>query len=398
MNIQQWCTPYLKQANEEREYLHRFPELSYQEFETTNYIEQQLTQLGLVVERPLDTGCVAIIEGDIASDRVVALRADIDALPIQEEGEAKADFFSTRPGIAHCCGHDAHTANLLGVARVLAKHTSHISGKVLLIFQPGEETLPGGGRLLCETGWLQKYPIQQIFGLHTSPSHKVGTIATRPGELMAAPDEFHVTIHGVGGHAARPHEAIDPVVIAAECISAFQTIVSRSVDPTESAVVTIGRIEGGTAHNIIPEKLQLWGTIRSFSSATAKRIEQRMHQLCAGIAQAHSAEISLAINKGYPAVINDERAAKQVLNHAQSLFTSDKVVEMERPIMAGEDFSFYQQFFPGAFFFVGSGAQESDSTYVWHHPKYNVDPGFFETAMPLMVSLAIGGSGETEIE
>jgi amidohydrolase len=215
---------------------------------------------------------------------------------------------------------------------------------------------------------------------------------------MAAPDEFHVIIHGVGGHAARPHEAIDPVVIAAECISAFQTIVSRSVDPTESAVVTIGRIEGGTAHNIIPEMLQLWGTIRSFSSATAKRIEQRMHQLCAGIAQAHSAEISLTINKGYPAVINDERAAKQVLNHAQSLFTSDKVVEMERPIMAGEDFSFYQQFFPGAFFFVGSGAQESDSTYVWHHPKYNVDPGFFETAMPLMVSLAIGGSGEAEIE
>tara|TARA_B100000989_G_scaffold299011_1_gene291913 strand:+ start:513 stop:1709 length:1197 start_codon:yes stop_codon:yes gene_type:complete len=398
MNIQRWCTPHLKKAKEEREYLHCFPELSYKEFETTNYIEQQLIQLGFVVERPLETGCVAIIEGDIISDRVVALRADIDALPIKEEGEAKADFFSTRPGIAHCCGHDAHTANLLGVARVLAKHTSHVSGKVLLIFQPGEETLPGGGRLLCETGYLQKYLIQQIFGLHTSPLHKVGTIATRVGELMAAPDEFQVIIHGVGGHAACPHDTIDPVVIAADCISAFQTVVSRSVDPTESAVVTVGRIEGGTAHNIIPETVQLWGTIRTFSSATAQLVEQRMHQICRGIAQAHDAEVSLIINKGYPAVINDEKATKKVISHAHNLFGSDKVLEMERPIMAGEDFSFYQRYFPGAFFFVGSGAQESDSTYVWHHPKYNVDPGFFETAMPLMVSLAIGGSDKAEKE
>ena len=397
MNIKQWCAPYLKQAKEEREYLHRFPELSYKEFETTNYIEEQLVQLGFVVERPLETGCVAIIEGDIKSDRVVALRADIDALPIQEEGEAKAGFFSTNPGIAHCCGHDAHTANLLGVARVLAKHTAELSGRVLLIFQPGEETLPGGGRLLCETGWLQKYPIQQIFGLHTSPSHSPGMVATRPGELMAAPDEFHVIIRGVGGHAARPHEAVDPVVMAAECISSFQTIISRSVDPTESAVVTVGRIEGGSAHNIIPEMVQLWGTIRSFSSATAQRVEQRMQQICEGIAQAHEAEISLTINKGYPAVINDEKAARKVINHANHLFESDKVVEMERPMMAGEDFSFYQQYFPGAFFFVGSGAQESGSTYVWHHPKYNVDPGFFDAAMPLMVSLAIGELDKADV-
>ena len=398
MNIKQWCAPYLKQAKKEREYLHSFPELSYKEFETTNYIEHQLTQLGIAVERPLETGCVAIIEGDIISDRVVALRADIDALPIQEEGEAKADFFSTRSGVAHCCGHDAHTANLLGVARVLANHTSELSGKVVLIFQPGEEKLPGGGRLLCETGWLQKYPIQQIFGLHTSPSHSPGTIAIRPGELMAAPDEFQMMIRGVGGHAARPHEAVDPVVVAAECISSFQTIVSRSIDPTEAAVVTVGRIEGGTAHNIIPDMVQLWGTIRTFSSATVQRVEQRLQQICEGIAQAHEAEISLTINKGYPAVINDEKAAREVIKHANHLFEPDKIVELERPIMAGEDFSFYQQYFSGAFFFVGSGAQESDSTYVWHHPKYNVDPRFFVVAMPLMLSLALGESDKAGLD
>ena len=178
----------------------------------------------------------------------------------------------------------------------------------------------------------------------------------------------------------------------------FQSIVSRSIDPTEAAVVTVGRIEGGTAHNIIPEMVQLWGTIRTFSSATAQRVEHRMQQICEGIAQAHEAEISLIINKGYPAVINDEKAAREVIKHANHLFKPDKIVEIERPIMAGEDFSFYQQYFPGAFFFVGSGAQESDSTYVWHHPKYNVDPRFFGVAMPLMVSLALGESDEAGLE
>ena len=216
---------------------------------------------------------------------------------------------------------------------------------MLLIFQPGEEKLPGGGRLLCETGWLQKYPIQQIFGLHTSPSHSPGTIAIRPGELMAAPDEFQMMIRGVGGHAARPHEAVDPVLIAAECISSFQTIVSRSIDPTEAAVVTVGRIEGGTAHNIIPEMVQLWGTIRTFSSATAQRVEHRMQQICEGIAQAHEAEISLTINKGYPAVINDEKATREVIKHANHLFKPIKLWKLNDLLWQVKIFHFISNIF-----------------------------------------------------
>jgi amidohydrolase len=390
--LKTWCEPHFEDAVKEREFLHQHPELSYQEFKTTQYIVDELSKLDIRVERLLETGCVAIIEGAIPSERTIALRADIDALPIQEEGDAKKNFFSTNPGVAHCCGHDAHTANLLGAARVIAAHREQLVGRVILIFQPGEETLPGGGRLLCETGWLQKQNIQHIYGLHTSPSHDVGVIASRRGELMAAPDEFSVRIKGIGGHAARPHEAIDPIVIASECILALQTIVSRNVDPTEKAVITVGRIEGGTAHNIIPEEVRLWGTIRTFSKETVDLIERRMHELLAGLAKAHRAIIELDINKGYPAVINAAESSEILLNTAKALFGGENVEDMERPIMAGEDFSFYQQEFPGAFYFVGSGSKQTDSQYVWHHPKYNVDPGFFTTAMPMMVALAFGMS------
>lgn len=390
--LKTWCEPHFEDAVKEREFLHQHPELSYQEFKTTQYIVDELSKLDIRVERLLETGCVGIIEGAIPSERTIALRADIDALPIQEEGDAKKNFFSTNPGVAHCCGHDAHTANLLGAARVIAAHREQLVGRVILIFQPGEETLPGGGRLLCETGWLQKQNIQHIYGLHTSPSHEVGVIASRRGELMAAPDEFSVRIKGIGGHAARPHEAIDPIVIASECILALQTIVSRNVDPTEKAVITVGRIEGGTAHNIIPEEVRLWGTIRTFSKETVHLIERRMHELLAGLAKAYRAIIELDINKGYPAVINAAESSEILLNTAKALFGGEIVEEMERPIMAGEDFSFYQQEFPGAFYFVGSGSKQTDSHYVWHHPKYNVDPGFFTTAMPMMVALAFGMS------
>jgi amidohydrolase len=388
--IKSWCEPHLELVIKEREYLHQNPELSYQEYKTTQYIVDELSNLNIRVERLLDTGCIGIIEGDIPSDRTIALRADIDALPIQEEGDAKKDFFSTIPGVAHCCGHDAHTANLLGTARVLMEHVDQLEGRVILVFQPGEETLPGGGRLLCETGWLQKQNIQHIFGLHTSPSHDVGIIASRKGELMAAPDEFTIRIVGLGGHAARPHEAVDPIVIASECILSLQTIVSRNVDPTEKAVLTVGRVEGGSAHNIIPEEVRLWGTIRTFSKETAQVIEQRMHELLQGLAKAHRAVIELDINKGYPAVINDNHSSEVLHETALALFGSEKVEEMERPIMAGEDFSFYQQEFPGAFYFVGSGSEATDSQHVWHHPKYNVDPSFFSSAMPMMVALAFG--------
>ena len=374
---------------ENRRYLHQHPEVSYKEFETTKFIKSKLDELGIAYESPLETGCVGIIEGNKKSDRVIALRADIDALAMSEEGDFKKDFFSKNEGAAHCCGHDAHTSNLLGVARILMELKDEIEGTVLLVFQPGEEKLPGGGKLLCDTGFLQSKNVDAIYGLHTSPSHKPGKAAIRVGEFMASPDEIDIVITGKGGHAARAHEAVDPVVIASQFITAAQTIVSRSVDPTESAVVTIGKIEGGTAHNIIPEKVRMYGTVRTFSKDTKDLIEQRLHDLLKGITEAHGGGYSLDYRRGYPAVINSEAETMNVLETTQELFGNEAAIEVEHPSMAGEDFGFYQEIFPGAFFFVGSGSEESESTYVWHHPKYNVDDRFFLTAAPLMAALVL---------
>ncbi|MEO9885798.1 MAG: M20 family metallopeptidase [Balneola sp.] len=395
MSLHQQIKKLTKSLHQEmiatRRYLHQHPEVSYKEFETTKFIKAKLDELGISYESPLETGCVGIIKGGIKSDRVIALRADIDALAMTEEGDFKKDFFSKNEGAAHCCGHDAHTSNLLGVTKILTELKDKIEGTVLLIFQPGEEKLPGGGKLLCDTGFLQSKNIDAIYGLHTSPSHKPGTVATKSGEFMASPDEIDIVITGKGGHAARAHEAVDPIIMASQFISAAQTIVSRSVDPTESAVVTIGKIEGGTAHNIIPEKVQMFGTVRTFSKETKDLIEQRLHTLLKGITEAHGGSYSLKYRRGYPAVINSEIETVNILKTTKELFGESAALEVERPSMAGEDFGFYQEIFPGAFFFVGSGSEDSESTYVWHHPKYNVDDRFFLTAAPLMAALVFEG-------
>ncbi|HBQ61500.1 MAG TPA: amidohydrolase, partial [Balneolaceae bacterium] len=216
--IKELSDKYLPDAIKIRRYLHQHPDLSFKEFETTKFIKRELDKLGIPYESPLETGCVGILEGGQKSDRVIALRADIDALPIQEEGEAKSEFFSKNKGVAHCCGHDAHTANLLAAAKILKDLQDDIEGTVLLVFQPGEEKLPGGGKLLTETGFLQEKGVDAIFGIHTSPMHKAGTMATKVGPLMASTSEFEVEIIGKGGHAARAHETVDPVVLAAQYI------------------------------------------------------------------------------------------------------------------------------------------------------------------------------------
>ena len=385
--IKELADKYLPDAIKTRRFLHQYPELSFKEYETTKFIKAELEKLDIPYESPLETGCVGIIEGGIRSDSVIALRADIDALPIMEEGNAKQQFLSKNEGVAHCCGHDAHTSNLLAVAKILKDLQSDLKGKVLLVFQPGEEKLPGGGKLLSETGFLPKKGVDAIFGIHTSPMHAAGTIATKTGALMASTSEFEVEIIGKGGHAARAHEAIDPVVMAAQFINAVQTIASRNVDPTEPVVVTIGKVEGGTAHNIIPEKVKLWGTARTLSPETEELVVEKLHALAKGITEPVGGRYTLEFNPGYPAVINSEEEAKAVLKTAKDLFGEEAVIEMKRPIMAGEDFAFYQRHFPGAFFFVGSGSKQSDSEYPWHHPKYNVDDRFFEIAIPLMASL-----------
>lgn len=378
---------YQDRMVEIRRHLHRRPELSYQEKETTEFIIKTLDDLDIPTDRPLDTGCVGIIEGGIDSEQVVALRADIDALPIREEGAHKEAFISENEGAAHCCGHDAHTANLLGTAHILAELREEIKGTVLLIFQPGEEKLPGGGRLLCETGYLQQKGVDVIYGLHSNPNLSPGQIALRSGALMARPDEFEIEIIGRGGHAAAPHEAVDPIVIASQVVSQIQTIVSRSVDPTERAVVTVGKMTGGSAHNIIPEKVELLGTVRTFGEQTAYLIRDRLERIVRGVTEAGGATYNFAFNEGYPAVRNTGWATDIVTETARALLGDDNVKELDVPLMAGEDFAFYQQHFPGVFFFLGTGSEESGAVYPWHHPKYNIDENCFATGSALMASL-----------
>lgn len=373
-----------------RRYLHKNPEISFKEFDTTEYIIHELKKLGIEAERPLDTGCVGIIEGQ-KSDRVVALRADIDALAMAEEGDHKKEFVSERPGAAHCCGHDAHMANLLGTASILSEMQDEIDGKVLLIFQPGEETLPGGGRLLSETGFLQKHGVREIYGLHTNPNYKPGEIAVKPGPLMARPDEFEITIYGKGGHAASPHLTVDPIVLLGQVITQFQTIVSRSIDPTDPAVVTVGRVRAGTTYNVIPSKAEMVGTVRTFSQKNAYLIRDRMEAILKGITEAAGGNYVFAFNEGYPAVINDEKLTSHLFESAKALLGNSSVIELEKPIMAGEDFAFYQQHFPGTFFFLGSGSDEAESTWSWHHPRYNVDERCMLTGSALMASLVLKG-------
>lgn len=370
-----------------RRHLHRNPELSYKEFETTDFIAEKLQELNISVDRPLATGCVGTIEGGKSSEKVIALRADIDALPILEVGEHKKAFLSENKGVAHCCGHDAHTANLLGVAHILNDLKDEIEGKVLLIFQPGEEKLPGGGRLLCETGYLQEENVDVIYGLHSYPNLAPGQIATRKGPMMARPDEFKIEIFGQGGHAAAPHQATDPIVMAAQVVSQLQTIVSRNLNPTEPAVVTVGKINGGSAHNVIPEKVELLGTVRTFSTDTVQLIKRRMEQIVKGVTEAEGASYNFEFDYGYPAVTNTGWATDLVVDSAHQLLGEENVKLLDDPIMAGEDFAFYQEHFPGVFFFLGVGSDQAESTYSWHHPKYNIDEEAFMTGAALMASM-----------
>jgi amidohydrolase len=370
-----------------RRHLHRYPELSYQEHETTEFIIKQLDALDIAVDRPLETGCVGIIKGDKPSKKVVALRADIDALPIAEEGDHKNGFLSENEGVAHCCGHDAHTANLLGAAHILAELREEIEGTVLLVFQPGEEKLPGGGRLLCETGYLQEKGVDVIYGLHSYPELEAGEIAVKEGPLMARPDEFKIEVIGKGGHAASPHQAVDPIVMASQIVNQLQTIVSRNVNPVEPAVVTVGKIRGGSAHNIIPEKVELLGTVRTFAQETADKIKHRIEAIVKSVTEPSGGSYTFDFDYGYPAVTNAEWATNNLVHVARNILGEKQVHLLDDPIMAGEDFAFYQQEFPGAFFFLGSGSEKSDSRYSWHHPKYNIDEDCFLTGAALMASV-----------
>lgn len=358
--------------------LHAHPETAFQEFRTSDVIVSKLHHMGVdAVHRGLGgTGVVATIHGrdvtDAIAEKSVALRADMDALNMTEENDLP--YKSTVPGKMHACGHDGHVAMLLAAGQYLAK-TRHFDGTVYLIFQPAEEG-GGGADKMIKDGLFEKFPVKSVWGMHNWPSAKLGTIALRPGPMMAASDEVRISIRGKGSHAARPHLGNDPVVVAAHIIVAMQSIVSRNINPFDQAVVSLCVLRAGSAHNVIPESAEIGGTIRSFAPAVRDMLKQRVRDICAGLALAHGVTIDVAFGDGYPATVNSPDETRIATDVAVALLGAGHVDGNMEPSMGAEDFSFMLLRRPGCYIRLGTGVTDRDPGL--HHVKFN----FNDDAIP----------------
>jgi IAA-amino acid hydrolase len=358
-----------------RRQLHRFPELMYEEVKTSQLVRDTLDELGISYQSGIaETGVVATLgTGD---SPCVALRADMDALPIHEQTEVP--FKSEVDGKMHACGHDCHTAMLLGAAKLLRERESELTGTVRLLFQPAEEGGAGGKRMRDE-GVLENPNVERIFGLHVWPPLKTGTIGSRPGTFLAAAGELKITIHGKGGHAAKPHYCIDPVVASAKVITELQTIISRNLDPLDSGVVSITAIHGGQAYNVIPETVQMSGTIRALTMERLHWLQDRVKSLTTQVAAANDCEATIEFpGNAYPPTVNDGDVWNTVQDFAAELLGRDAVHEIP-PVMGGEDFAFYTERVPGCFVALGIRNEEAGCTHNVHHPLFKVD----EEALPI---------------
>ncbi|MFF2481921.1 amidohydrolase [Paenibacillus sp. NPDC058071] len=352
---------------EYRRHLHQYPELSNEEFETTAFIKSKLEEAGIrIVDYGLATGVIAEVGALPGNGPIVAIRADIDALPITEE--TGLPYASRIPGKMHACGHDFHTSAIIGTALLLKSKEQELNGTVRFIFQPAEEKAVGAQRVI-DSGALTG--VQAIFGMHNKPDLPVGTVGVKEGPLMAAADGFIIEVNGKGSHAAVPQAGLDPIVASAHIVTALQSIVSRNVSPLESAVVSVTKIIGGTTWNVIPEKAVMEGTVRTFGDEVRETVLARFEQTVVGVASALGLRASVKWIQGPPAVINDKRLA-DIAAAAAAPVGLKTIVPV--PSSAGEDFAFYQKAIPGVFVFMGtSGSQE------WHHPAFDLD----ERALPL---------------
>jgi amidohydrolase len=375
--IDELADQYFTKLLEIRRHLHMYPELSNQEFQTTNFINQELEKANIKrIHLKNQTGTAAEISGN--SGPIVALRADIDALPIQEESDLP--FRSVVGGIAHMCGHDVHTTITLGVGFILQELKHLIPGTVRLIFQPAEESEGGAEEMIAE-GLLND--VKAIIGLHNMPDLPVGTIGIKEGFLMASVDDFAIKIKGKGGHAALPEKAIDPIVIGSAVVNLLQTLVSRTISPKESAVITVGSFQSGNTNNVIPEFAVLKGTVRTSNETIRKQIQENFQTLVQNLVQSLGGEVEIDYQVLLPPVFNHSKVTSVVREAAISTVGVENIVTAEST-MGGEDFSFYQQKVPGSYIWLGSGNKEKDITYGWHHPKFTVDEDAIKIGVKLM--------------
>jgi amidohydrolase len=373
-----------------RRYLHQNPELSFEEEHTSQFIFETLESFGgLLLSRPTRTSVLARLKGAHPGP-VLAIRADMDALPIIEENTF--EFASNAPGKMHACGHDGHTAMLLGTAKILTAFKDKIHGEVRFIFQHAEELFPGGAQSMVDAGVMDG--VDSVIGIHLWSPLEVGKIAVRSGPFMAAPDTFFITIRGRGGHAALPHTTVDPVVIAAQVVTNLQHIVSRNMDPLESVVLSVTQFHAGTAHNIIPEIVELNGTVRSFKPELRTEVPRLMEQIVKGITEAHGATYEFRYEPGYRPVVNDGAVTEKVREVLIDVFGEDVVIEGAQH-MVGEDFSAYQQVAPGAFFNVGAGNVEKGIVYPHHHPKFTIDEDSLPYGVKSFAAIVLKTLGES---
>jgi len=367
------------QAIEDRRYFHQYPELSWEEYETAKYIKKRLDELNIeVLDYPLPH-VVGYIKGTKGS-KTIALRADMDALPVKEKGDKP--YQSKNPGVSHACGHDGHMAVLLGVAEWIAQNAGNISPNIVLLFQPSEETEPSGAADLVERGALDN--VDAVYGIHLWQGLEKGKIGLAHGPMMASSDEFEITIEGSGGHGSTPHTTVDPIYISSHIIQGLQAIVSRNTDPNETKVISIGSIEAGKTYNIIPDTVSMKGTVRAFSLETVNYIEKRIREITDGICHTFHAKGTVNYIKGTPPLINHEEESRRVERAVHKAFGHD-VFEEIKPIMGAEDFSNYLLHKPGAFAFVGMSGEKS--RYPHHHARFDIDEDVLPYAMELMIQI-----------
>lgn len=369
-----------------RRHIHQNPELSFQEFETTQYLKSWLEKANVETRTDFsETGVVGLLKGN-RENLCVALRGDIDALPIEEK--TGLPFASAKPGIMHACGHDSHAAVTIGAALILSKLKDELDGSVKFILQPAEEKNPGGAIGMVKNGVLKDPTVDVIFASHSDPRFRAGEIASLEGPMMAEADEFYLTIKGKGGHAAKPNETIDPIVIAAEVVLALQKISSRLINPFDQMVLTVGKIAGGHTTNVIPDSVKISGTVRTFKNELAKDVEKSMRQIINGITSAYGADFDLVFEYGYPVVLNEKTATQFLASSANEYLGKDKFIKLDQPSFGGEDFAYYLQEVKGTFFRLGTGNPEKGITANWHNSKYTVDEDALSVGAGFLAYLA----------
>lgn len=382
--IKSLAKKYAPEFIEVRHHLHAHPELSYQEFETSKFVQGKLKEFGIPFEVKATTGVVGLIKGKNPEKRIIALRADMDALPIREENEIP--YKSKNEGVMHACGHDVHTSCLLGAAKILQETKNEWEGTVKLIFQPGEERNPGGASLMIKDGVLENPKPQAILALHVNTILEVGKLSFRSGKVMASADELYITVKGNGGHAASPHLTVDPILIASHLVIALQQLISRNNNPFNPSVLSITAFNAGTTTNVIPREVKLMGTFRSMDQEWRFKAHELIRQTSENLTRSMGADVDLHIDVGYPCVMNDENVNTAARIKAEEFMGAENVSETELR-MGAEDFGYYAQLIPACFYRLGTMNKAKGITAGVHTPVFNIDESAIEIGMGMMAWL-----------